>query len=124
MNVAGHMVKNRTKGVILNISSIAANGNKGQSAYSAAKAGVKALMHAWSKELGPLGIRVLNVSPGFCETESTSNVMPVSVLNEITREIPLKRLGSASEVADVVLMAVKNDYLSGTTIEIDGGLKI
>ena len=67
--IAEKMISTRTKGVIVNISSVSASGNAGQSAYSAAKAGVNALTATWAKELGPMGIRVVAVAPGFTETE-------------------------------------------------------
>ena len=63
------MISTRTKGVIVNISSVSASGNAGQSAYSAAKAGVNALTATWAKELSMMGIRVAAVAPGFTETE-------------------------------------------------------
>ena len=65
------MVINKTKGVIVNISSISSRGNSGQTVYSAAKAGVEALTKTWAQELGIFGIRVVAVSPGFIDTEAT-----------------------------------------------------
>ena len=67
--VAAHMVKNRIKGLIINISSICADGNIGQTAYSASKAGVESMSKVWAKELNPLGIRCCCLSPGFVETQ-------------------------------------------------------
>ena len=64
------MVIKRTKGVVINISSISAKGNIGQTAYSAAKAGVEALTKTWAKELGIFGIRVVAIAPGFIDTPS------------------------------------------------------
>ena len=123
-NVAEKMILNRTKGVIINISSVAASGNAGQSAYSAAKSGVNSLTKTWAKELGLLGIRVAGVSPGFCETNSTKNVMGVEVLNEVKKEIPLRRLGKVEEIANGTIFAIKNDYFHGKVLEIDGGLSV
>ena len=74
-SVVEKMIIKRTKGVIVNISSVAAAGNSGQSAYSSAKAGVNALTKTWAKELSPWGIRVTGVAPGYCGTESTYDVM-------------------------------------------------
>lgn len=124
VHVVEKMIQKRTKGVIVNISSVCAAGNAGQSAYSAAKAGVNALTATWAKELGVFGIRTAAVSPGFFDTASTRNVMNESVLKEVIKEIPLKRLGKAEEVAEGVIAVIRNDYYSGNVIEITGGLVI
>ena len=123
-HVAEKMIQKRTKGVIVNISSVCAAGNAGQSAYSAAKAGVNALTVTWAKELGVFGIRTAAVSPGFFDTESTHNVMNETLLKEVIKEIPLRRLGKAEEVAESVISVIKNDYYSGNVLEITGGLVI
>src|ERR1700722_2668235 len=70
-NVVEHMVERREKGVIINISSISAKGNIGQSAYAASKSGVEALAKTWSKELGMFKIRAVAIAPGFFNTAST-----------------------------------------------------
>ncbi|WP_287463803.1 SDR family oxidoreductase [Accumulibacter sp.] len=122
--VAEKMLRQRTRGVIINISSVAARGNAGQSAYAAAKAGVNALALSWAKELGGLGIRSLAIAPGFIDTSSTHAAMSEERLREWVGRIPLRRLGTAEQVAQTVLFAVANDYLTGTVIELDGGLKL
>ena len=68
-NVVEKMSLKKTKGIIINVSSISSTGNPGQTAYSAAKAGVNALTKTWSKELNYLGIRVAGISPGFTKTK-------------------------------------------------------
>ncbi|WP_300454986.1 SDR family oxidoreductase [Accumulibacter sp.] len=122
--VAEQMIRRRTRGVLINISSIAARGNAGQSAYSAAKAGSNALALTWAKELGGLGIRALAIAPGFIDTPSTHSAMSDERLREWVGRIPLRRLGSAEQVAQAVVFAARNDYLTGTVIELDGGLKL
>lgn len=122
--VVEKMVATRTRGVILNISSVSAGGNPGQSAYSAAKAGVNALTSVWSKELGPMGIRVIAVAPGFTETESTKEALSEGVLREITKRVPLRRLGKPEEIADGVIHVLENDFFNGKVFELDGGLVI
>ncbi len=122
--VAEKMVRQRRRGVIINISSVAARGNAGQSAYAAAKAGVNALALSWAKELGGLGIRSLALEPGFIDTSSTHEAMSEERLREWVGKVPLRRLGTAEQVAQAVLFAVTNDYLTGTVIELDGGLKL
>ncbi len=124
MEVVEKMILKRTKGVILNISSISADGNAGQSAYSAAKAGVNALTSTWAKELGHWGIRVNGIAPGFCDTESTKQNMKTKALDQLRSQIPLKRLGHPAEIAAGVISILKNNYINGKTIGIDGGLSI
>jgi 3-oxoacyl-[acyl-carrier protein] reductase len=120
--VAEKMVLKRTPGVIINISSISASGNAGQTAYSAAKAGVEAMTRVWSKELGVFGIRVATVAPGFIDTESTRKALSEQKLKEISERIPLRRLGKESNVARVVLEIIANDYINGSVIPVNGGL--
>jgi 3-oxoacyl-[acyl-carrier protein] reductase len=122
--VAENMISNRTKGVIVNIGSLGAAGNPGQSAYSAAKAAVSTMTITWAKELGPLGIRVVCVAPGFINTETTIKAMQDNVLQEWIRKIPLKRLGETDEVVDCIIFAIKNDFINGKTLAIDGGLTL
>ncbi len=121
-SVVEKMVMKRTRGVIVNISSVCAAGNAGQSAYSAAKAGVNALTATWAKELGLLRIRVVGIAPGFTDTESTRAALTSEVLQETVKKVPLRRLGRPEEIAHCVVSALQNDFITGTTIEVDGGL--
>jgi 3-oxoacyl-[acyl-carrier protein] reductase len=118
------MISTRTKGVIVNISSVSASGNAGQSAYSAAKAGVNALTATWAKELSAMGIRVMAVAPGFTETESTKEALSDAVLQEIVKKVPLRRLGKPQEIAQGVISVIENDFFNGKVYELDGGLVI
>lgn len=122
--VVERMITTRTKGVIVNISSVSAAGNTGQSAYSAAKAGVNALTAVWAKELSPMGVRVVGVAPGFTETESTKEAVSEATLREIVKRVPLRRLGKPEEIAEGVLSAIGNDFFNGKVLELDGGLII
>lgn len=122
--VVEKMIAARTRGVIVNISSVSAAGTPGASAYSAAKAGVNALTSAWAKELSPLGIRVVAVAPGFTETESTREAMSEAALRETIARVPLRRLGRPEEIADGVLAVIMNDFFNGKVFELDGGLVI
>lgn len=123
-HVVEHMAMTRTRGVVVNISSIAAGGNAGQSAYAAAKAGVESLTVTWARELGALGIRVMALAPGFVDTPSTRAALSESVLTELTRRTPLRRLVSAEGVARSVLFAFHNDDLTGLVLPVDGGLSL
>lgn len=122
--VVEQMVLRRTKGVIVNISSISAHGNEGQTAYSAAKAGVNAMTVTWSKELGRMGIRCNAVAPGFIDTASTRGALSESIVKHIQSNTPLRRLGRAEEVAQAVASAITNDFMNGVVLNINGGLSI
>jgi 3-oxoacyl-[acyl-carrier protein] reductase len=122
--VVEHMVRLRTKGAIVNISSISARGNEGQTAYAAAKAGVNAMTVTWSKELGRWGIRCNAVAPGFIATGSTHEAVSESILKHIQANTPLRRLGEAYEVAQAVQSLVENDFINGVVLDVNGGLMI
>ena len=122
--VVEQMVMRRTKGVIVNVSSISACGNEGQTAYSAAKAGVNAMTVTWSKELGRLGIRCNAVAPGFMDTPSTRSALSESIVKHIQSNTPLRRLGKAEEVAQAVASLITNDFINGVVLNVDGGLVI
>jgi len=116
------MVRSARKGVIVNISSICARGNPGQPAYSAAKAGLNGLTAALAKELGPMGIRVTALAPGYFDTASTRDHVPAAKLKDIRSAVPLKRLGRLEEIAAAVRFILSNQYVNGKVIELDGGL--
>ncbi len=122
--VIEQMVRSRVKGVIINMSSISACGNAGQTAYSAAKAGVNAMTVVWSKELGKLGIRCNAVAPGFIDTQSTRSALNESIIKHIKTNTPLQRLGQAEEVAQAVEFCITNDYVNGIVLSVNGGLTI
>ncbi len=122
--VVDHMLKHRKKGVVVSISSISARGNAGQSAYSAAKAGVNALTRTWAKEFSGLGIRFVSVAPGFIDTLSTREALSDANLSKLKGQIPLRRLGEVEHIYEAVRFIVGNDYVNGTVLEIDGGLVI
>jgi len=123
-NVVEKMVLKRTKGVIINISSISANGNAGQTAYSAAKGAVNAMTKTWAKELGSFGIRSVAISPGFINTDSTSHALNDKIIKHIKSSTPLKRLGNIDNISDTVLYIINNEFINGTVIEVDGGLTL
>ncbi|MES2394529.1 MAG: SDR family NAD(P)-dependent oxidoreductase [Bacteroidota bacterium] len=122
--VAEHMIKNRTKGVIINISSISAQGNIGQCAYSASKAAIESFTKAIAKELGIFGIRAACVAPGYMNTDSTHEIMNGDYLNVIIKSVPLRRLGKVEELAEGVRFIIENDFFTGKILAIDGGLTI
>jgi 3-oxoacyl-[acyl-carrier protein] reductase len=122
--VVEKMITTRKAGLIVNISSVTATGSAGASAYSAAKAGVNALTAAWAKELGPMGIRVVAIGPGFMETESTKEAMSEAAMRDTVKNVPLKRLGKPDEIARAVLFVIENDFFNGKVLPLDGGLSV
>jgi 3-oxoacyl-[acyl-carrier protein] reductase len=117
-----HMLEARRKGVVVNLSSVCAAGNPGQVAYSAAKAGLNGFTLALAKELGPLGIRVVGLAPGYLDTRSTRDNVRASKLTRLTSAVPLRRLGLVDEVAAAIDFILATEYVNGTVIELDGGL--
>tara|TARA_Y100001968_G_C19255441_1_gene666568 strand:+ start:181 stop:933 length:753 start_codon:yes stop_codon:yes gene_type:complete len=122
--IAERMVRERTKGLIINISSVSAYGNVGQSAYSAAKSGVETLTKIWSQELAPQGIRCVAISPGFCDTESLNKTLDPQKIEIWKKKTPLKRLASVDEIISGIRFAIDNDFFNGKVLHIDGGLVI
>ncbi len=118
------LISKRRRGLIISISSIAANGNSGQTAYSAAKAGVNALTKTWSKELGSFGLRFASISPGFLDTDSTRTALSNNQIKEIERKIPLKKFGDAENIFETAKFLIENEYLTGNIIDVNGGLVI
>ena len=123
-HVTAQMVKSRSKGVIINISSISSYGNAGQSAYSASKAALNALTVTWSKELGMFGIRCVAIAPGFIDTPSTRAALTEAKITSYKNATPLRRLGSTEELLHSVIFIIENDFYNGTILNLDGGLKL
>ena len=117
------MMKQRY-GRIVNITSVvAATGNAGQANYAAAKAGVAGMTRSLARELGSRGITVNCVAPGFIETDMTKSLSEVQT-NALMAQIPVGRLGQASEVANAVafLVSPKAGYVTGTELHVNGGM--
>lgn len=117
------MLKQKS-GRIINISSISGViGNAGQVNYCAAKAGVIGMTKALARELGSRGITVNAVAPGFIKTDMT-DVLSDTVKENLLSQIPLKRLGEPEEIADAVvfLASDKAAYITGQTIQVNGGM--
>jgi 3-oxoacyl-[acyl-carrier protein] reductase len=121
-NVVERMIAAKSKGVIINISSISAQGNVGQSAYAASKAGVEALTKTWSKELGMFKIRAACIAPGFFDTPSTRSSLNEHMLKKWEKGAPLGRLGGLGELLSAVLFIIENEFFNGKVLALDGGL--
>ena len=122
-NVVPYMAKKRN-GRIINISSVVGiSGNAGQTNYSSSKAGIIGFTKSLAKELGSRNILVNAVAPGFIKTQMT-DVLKDEVKEEISKNIPLKRIGNAEDVANVVdfLASDKSSYITGQVINVDGGM--
>ncbi|MBX3601594.1 MAG: beta-ketoacyl-ACP reductase [Rubrivivax sp.] len=116
----------RGSGVILNASSVVGiYGNYGQTNYAASKFGVIGFTKTWARELGPKGVRVNAVAPGFIETPILQTI-PDKVLDHMREQVPLKRLGRPEEIAAVYAFLASDDasYVNGAVIEVSGGMTV
>jgi len=122
-NVLVYMMKARF-GRIINISSVVGiSGNAGQSNYSASKAGIIGFTKSLAKEVASRNINVNAVAPGFIETNMT-DVLKNEIKEEIAKTIPLRRMGTTEDVANVVkfLASEASSYITGQVINVDGGM--
>ncbi|XP_022123769.2 estradiol 17-beta-dehydrogenase 8 [Pieris rapae] len=122
-NFAKQMAETSVSGSIINISSIVGKyGNIGQTNYSASKAGVVAMTQTAAKELGKFNIRVNVILPGFIDTPMVKTV-PDKVKSGILKMVPLGRLGTPSEVAELItfLGSEKSSFITGASIDVTGG---
>ncbi len=119
-HAARYMIKQRRGKIVMVSSIVGIGGNPGQSVYAATKAGLIGMTKSFAKELGPRGVRVNAIAPGFVDTEMTSGIDRQAIVNEI----PLRKTGSPDEVAGVILFLCSglSDYITGQVIVVDGGL--
>lgn len=128
-NMIRHMSRyflKQRQGKIINISSVSGVlGNPGQANYSASKAGVIGLTKSVARELAGKGICVNAVAPGYIRTEMTEGLSQIAK-EELLKRIPMKRMGEAEDVANMVLFLAGNqsDYITGQVFCVDGGMAI
>jgi 3-oxoacyl-[acyl-carrier protein] reductase len=121
--IAKMMETNTRPGVIVNMSSIARYGNRGQSNYSAAKAALAANTLTWAREFGAYGIRVGAIAPGMIETPMTQG-MNQKARDALVEKVPAGRVGLPEDIWMGVRFVLECDYFTGRTIDIDGGLSM
>jgi 3-oxoacyl-[acyl-carrier protein] reductase len=119
--VAKMAATDQRPGVIVNMSSIARHGNRGQSNYVSAKAALAANTVTWSREFASFGIRVGAVAPGMIETPMTQG-MNQKARDALVANIPVGRIGVPEDIWLAVKFVLECDYFSGGTIDVDGGL--
>lgn len=123
--VAPHMVT-AGSGKIISASSVVGHyGNYGQTNYVATKAGVIGMTKVWARELGPKGLNVNAVSPGFIATEMVQTI-PEKVIEGITQKTPLRRMGHPDDIAQAYLFLASEaaSFINGHTLQVDGGLTL
>jgi 3-oxoacyl-[acyl-carrier protein] reductase len=121
--VASRMVR-RGGGSIINFSSIASEGNAGQAAYGAAKAGIEGLTRTMAIELGPLGVRVNALALGFIDVATTRSAVAADRLQTYVQKTSLGRLGRVEDVIHAIEFLASNTFVNGTIVKLDGGLRL
>jgi 3-oxoacyl-[acyl-carrier protein] reductase len=119
--VAKMVQTDQRPGVIVNMSSIARHGNRGQSNYVSAKAALAANTFTWAREFAPFAIRVGAVAPGMVETPMTQG-MNQKARDALVANIPVGRIGLPEDLWLAVKFVLECDYFNGRTIDVDGGL--
>ena len=123
--VSAYMVE-RGYGRIISASSVVAlYGNYGQTNYVATKSGLIGMTKVWARELGPKGITVNAIAPGFIETEMIKTV-PSHIIEGVSQRTPLRKLGQAEDIAHAYAFLASDlaGFITGTTLSVDGGLVI
>ncbi|MFC2401039.1 MAG: 3-oxoacyl-[acyl-carrier-protein] reductase [Streptococcus sobrinus] len=110
------------QGAIINMSSVVGlMGNVGQANYAASKAGLLGLTKSVAREVAGRNVRVNAIAPGFIESDMT-DAIPEKAKQAMIAQVPMKRIGQAEEVAQVVAFLASQEYLTGQVIAIDGGM--
>ncbi len=120
---AARMVDTGSKGVIINISSVSRAGNMGQTNYSASKSAVATMTVSWGRELARFGIRAACIAPGLVDTAMVAQMRP-EMLEKFLSTVPLRRLAQTEELGHAAKYIFENDYFTGRTLELDGGVRV
>ena len=121
--VAKMVATDQRPGVIVNLSSVARHGNRGQSNYVSAKAALAANTVTWAREFASFGIRVGGVAPGMIETPMTQGMNP-KARDALVASIPVARIGMPEDIWLAVRFVLECDYFNGRTIDVDGGMSM
>ncbi|MEU9017664.1 glucose 1-dehydrogenase [Actinomadura sp. NPDC048394] len=129
---AQRIMVERRYGRVINISSTSALGNRGQANYSAAKAGIQGFTRTTAIELGPFGITVNSIGPGYVDTEmtrATAERLGVAVdqrLAEVAATLPMRRVGKPADIANAALFLASEDsgFVTGQVLYVDGGRSV
>ena len=121
--VGRDMIRKRAGSIINMASVVGIHGNGGQANYSASKAGLIGVTKSLAHETASRGVRVNAVAPGFIATDMTA-VLPDNVKEKMLEQIPLKRMGTAQDIAAAVLFLASDDsaYITGQVLPVDGGM--
>jgi len=117
--------ENGERGVMINVASVAAfDGQMGQAAYAASKAGVVGMTLPIARDLSREGIRVLTIAPGIFDTPMMA-LLPQAARDSLGAQVPFpKRMGNPTEFASLVCQMVENSYLNGETVRLDGSIRM
>jgi 3-oxoacyl-[acyl-carrier protein] reductase len=119
--VAKMVETDQRPGVVVNMSSVARHGNRGQSNYVAAKSALAANTVTWAREFAQFGVRVGAIAPGMIETPMTQG-MNQKARDALVAAIPVGRIGVPEDIWQAVRFVLECDYFNGRTIDVDGGL--
>jgi len=123
-DAVAHMAEHEVgEGVVINMSSVARHGNRGQSAYVSAKAALASNTVTWAREFSRFGVRVGAIAPGMIETPMTQG-MNQRARDALVANVPVGRIGVPHDIWLGVKFIVENDYFTGRCLDIDGGLQM
>ena len=121
--VAKMVEAEQSPGVIINMSSVARHGNRGQSNYVSSKAALAANTVTWAREFAKFDIRVGGVAPGMIETPMTAG-MNQKARDSLVAHVPAGRIGTPEDIWRAVQFIIECDYFTGRTVDVDGGLSM
>lgn len=123
--VAPYMIEKKNGKIVSASSVVGVYGNFGQTNYVATKSGVIGMTKVWSRELGPKGINVNAVAPGFIATEMIDTI-PEKIIQDIEAKTPLRRFGKPEEIAEAYLFLSSEaaSFINGETLNVNGGITI